>query len=393
MPVTRQRLASIDSYRGLVMLLMFGEVLQTCAVASALPASAFWQFVCEQQSHAEWVGCHLHDLIQPGFTFLVGVSIPLSIATRRRHGDAVGRMLLHAARRAAILIGLGILVLSMHPRTMLWKFEDTLTQIGLGYAFVFALALGKPRLWGMALAAILLGEWILFAAYPAPGAGFDYASVGVTPDWLQRHGLSGWQAHWQKNANVAFAFDSWFLELFPGNAPYIAPKGLTTLNFIPTMATMILGLMAGRALMAEGAGHARLRRLVFAGLACLAAGGVLHVTGVSPIVKSLWTPSWVLFSGGWCFLFMAAFHWVADLKGQDRLMFPLIVIGSNSLAAYLIDNVFRAFTWGSLRRVFGAAAFEVFGPAYQPFVYGIAVMLLFWLVLYGMHRAGWHLRL
>src|SRR5687768_10401528 len=81
-----RRLLSIDAYRGLVMLLLFGEVLRLCDVARALPQSTLWQELCRQQSHAQWVGLHLHDLIQPGFTFLVGVSIPLSIAARRAIG-------------------------------------------------------------------------------------------------------------------------------------------------------------------------------------------------------------------------------------------------------------------------------------------------------------------
>src|SRR5213596_2620547 len=80
------RLASIDAYRGLVILLMMAEVLSFCAVSQALPDSSFWKFLCHHQSHVEWVGCSLHDLIQPGFYFIVGVAIPFSIAKRRAQG-------------------------------------------------------------------------------------------------------------------------------------------------------------------------------------------------------------------------------------------------------------------------------------------------------------------
>lgn len=390
---TAPRLASIDVYRGLVMLLLLAEVLRLCVVADALPGLVVWQFLCYHQSHAEWTGTHLHDLIQPGFTFLVGVSMPLSIARRLARGDSHTQLLAHAARRALVLVVLGIAMLSIHPRTILWKFDDTLSQIGLGYFFVFAMALGKPRLWGMALAAILLGYWLAFAAYPVAEPDFDYASVGITADWLKSHGLSGWEAHWQKNANLAYAFDAWFLPLLPGNANYIAPKGLTTLNFIPTMATMILGLMAGRVLTMPGPALDRLQRLGGAGVLGLAAGALLDWTGICPVVKSLWTPSWVLISGGWCFIFMAGLHWLVDQKGYRRFAFPLIVIGSNSLAAYLLTNAFRAFAWGSLVRVFGNEVFLVLGPAYQPLLYGLSVLMLFWILLYAMHRAGWYLRL
>ena len=182
---TAPRLASIDVYRGLVMLLLLAEVLRLCVIADALPGSVVWQFLCYHQSHAEWTGTHLHDLIQPGFTFLVGVSMPLSIARRLARGDSHTQLLAHAARRALVLVVLGIAMLSIHPRTILWKFDDTLSQIGLGYFFVFAMALGKPRLWGIALAAILLGYWLAFAAYPVAEPDFDYASVvGADPQWV-----------------------------------------------------------------------------------------------------------------------------------------------------------------------------------------------------------------
>src|SRR5512141_1182461 len=87
-PITRPadatlRLTSIDAYRGLVMLLMMSEVLHIGAVSNALPGSGFWRFLAYQQSHIPWVGCVVHDLIQPGFSFLVGVSLPFSIASRR----------------------------------------------------------------------------------------------------------------------------------------------------------------------------------------------------------------------------------------------------------------------------------------------------------------------
>lgn len=389
----RSRLTSVDVLRGIVMVLLFAEALRSCAVAAALPTSALWSFICQQQSHAEWAGWHLHDLIQPTFTFLVGVSMPLSIARRRVRGDSDRALMAHAVWRAVIFVALGVAVLSVHPRAVLWKFEDTLTQIGLGYAFVFALALAGPRWWRGALVVILLGVWLAFAAYPVAGPGYDFAAVGVTPQWLQQYGFSGWASHWQKNANIAHAFDIRFLPLFPGNAGYFAPKGLTTLNFVPTMATMILGLSAGRALSTEGPSGPRLRGLLIAGAVSMASGVTLDASGLCPMVKSLWTPSWVLFSGGVCFMLIAASHWLVDLKGHRRAAFVLTVVGANSMAAYLLFHLYRAVAWGALRRLFGEAPFALFGPAYQPFLYGLSVMLLLWLVLYALHRAGWHLRI
>src|SRR5437016_12567142 len=90
------RLVCIDAYRGLVMFLMMAEVLSLKRVSSALPDSHFWSFLAYHQSHTEWVGCSLHDLIQPGFSFLVGVALPFSIAARLARGQSRWQMRWHA---------------------------------------------------------------------------------------------------------------------------------------------------------------------------------------------------------------------------------------------------------------------------------------------------------
>src|SRR5690348_2147001 len=86
------RLGSLDAYRGLVMFLMMAEVLELRRVARALPGNGFWAFLAHHQSHVEWVGCSLHDLIQPSFSFLVGVALPFSLASRKARGQSPARM-------------------------------------------------------------------------------------------------------------------------------------------------------------------------------------------------------------------------------------------------------------------------------------------------------------
>src|SRR5262245_12233548 len=93
------RLASIDAYRGFVMLLMMAEVLHLAQVSKALPVDAFWSFAAHHQTHVAWRGCSLHDMIQPSFSFLVGVALPFSLASRRRRGEPLRVSLAHAAWR------------------------------------------------------------------------------------------------------------------------------------------------------------------------------------------------------------------------------------------------------------------------------------------------------
>ena len=150
------RLASLDAYRGLVMLLMMAEALNLRRVAEKLPDSAFWKFLVHHQTHAEWVGCSLHDLIQPSFSFLVGVALSFSLASRRARGQSLALMTLHAGWRALALILLGAFLASTHASQTFWDFEDTLSQIGLGYVFLFLLAFRPARDQWIALAIILV---------------------------------------------------------------------------------------------------------------------------------------------------------------------------------------------------------------------------------------------
>jgi predicted acyltransferase len=387
-PIRRSgRIASVDAYRGLVMFLMLAEVLRSCDVSAALPGSPIWASVCREQSHAAWTGCSLHDLIQPGFYFLVGVGLVLSIARRVSSGESRWALTRHALFRSGLLVLLGMTLVAVHPRRWSWWFDDTLTQIGLAYPFLFFIARRPRRDWWVALGVILFGYWLWFALHPLPAASFDYAGAGVSTEWLRVHGLTGFATHWQKNSNAAWAFDYWFLNLFPRDTTFIGNEnGLTTLNFIPSIGTMILGLIAGDVLRSARQPRAKLTWLCIAGSTLLAVGWILGAVGVAPVVKAIWTPSWVLFSGGWCCLALAGFFALVDLGGFRRLVFPLIVIGANSVVAYGLSHLYPAFAFNSLRRVFGGSAFELLGRAYEPMLYGCAVFALYWLVLFLLYR-------
>ncbi|MBN9660260.1 MAG: DUF5009 domain-containing protein [Acidobacteria bacterium] len=380
----------MDAYRGFVMLLMMAEVLRLGAVYRAYPDSWFWGILAYNQNHVAWAGCSLHDMIQPSFSFLVGVALPYSIAARIAKGGTFPKMFAHAIWRAFLLAALGIFLRSTHAKITNFTFEDTLTQIGLGYPFLFLLGFRNARWqWG-ALGAILGGYWLAWALYPLPPANFDYQAVGVPPDWPNHY--SGLMAHWNKNSNLGSAFDQWFLNLFPRVKPFIANNGgYLTLSFIPTLGTMLLGLIAGRWLRAE-APAIPYRKFLIAGAALIAGGLFLHFAGICPIVKRIWTPAWTLFSGGVCFLMLAGFCWPIETKGYKKWAFPLLVIGMNSIAAYLIAHLFPDFIASSFRIHLGPNAFRFLGDGLTPLVEGAALLLSFWLILFWMYRRKLFLR-
>jgi len=380
-----KRLASLDAYRGLVLALMMGEALRLCGIAAAFPASALWAFLCHHQDHVAWVGGSLHDMIQPGFSFLVGAALPFSLAARAARGESRGRTLAHALRRALILVVLGIALRSLGRPETNFTFEDTLTQIGLGYPLLVLVALGPRRLQWVALAVVLVGFWAAFALYPAPAAGFDWEAVGVPSDWPHR--LTGFAAHWNKNENFSAQFDRWFLNLLPREQAFVFNRGgYQTLSFVPTLATMILGLAAGRVLRSDRSPRQKGLWLVIAGVLGLGLGSLIGALGLCPVVKRIWTPSFALWSGGFCFLFTAFFHELLDVRGLKRWAFPLVVLGTNSIAAYCLYEAFMDPIAQALVRHLPRAAFLVLGPAFEATLVGAGALAVIWLILLWMHR-------
>jgi heparan-alpha-glucosaminide N-acetyltransferase len=391
-PEGMTRLTSLDAFRGLVMTLMLGEEMRLFDAARAFPHSIVWSVIAFNTQHVEWQGCSLHDLIQPAFSFLAGAALPFSIASRKMKGQTFGPMLGHAIRRALLLIFLGIFLRSLHSTQTYFTFEDTLTQIGLGYVFLFLLGFTRVRTQVITLVLILLSFWVAFALYPAPGPLFDYARVGVPADW--HHLYTGFLSHWNKNSNLSWAFDVWFLNLFPREHPFVFNEGgWSTLSFIPTLGTMIMGLLAGEWLKGNGSKEQKLRGLVIAGAGLVLLGLMCQWAGICPIVKRVWTSSYTLYSGGLVVLILAGFYALMEWKGWRRWAFPLLVIGMNSIAVYVMSWTMPGFVSGALDRHLGWALAAIGGPVFQPVLHGFAVMMVFWLILFWMYRRKIFLRI
>lgn len=385
-----QRLASFDVYRGIA-LFMIGlhELLLLDEVAARYPGSPVWRFIHFHTSHVPWTGCSLHDLLMPSFVFLMGVSMVFSLSSRAAKGDTRGQMTRHAVWRALVLVLLGIFIHSLGRQMTLWTFDETLTQMGLAYLPVFALAFCGTRTRVIAFAAFLLLHWLIYVLHPVIPPHADPSAWNVPAGWT--HDFDGFFAHWNHNRNASWALDVWLLNHFPRTAPYVGwLGGYTTLNFIPTISSMILGLMAGTWIKNN---DAPLRRLPLAGSACILISVALHYGGVCPIIKHLWTPAWVFLSGGICMLLLAAFHQLVDVKQHRRWAFLFIVIGMNPLAFYLMRHTLEVWLAETVRTHLGQRYVLMFGPEMQSIMTGVPSLLLITLAVYWMYRRKIFLRL
>ncbi len=194
----------------------------------------------------------------------------------------------------------------------------------------------------------------------------------------------------------------WFRRVFlSNNEPWVPNRGgYTTLNFVPSIGTTILGMLCGQLLISRR--HTRWRKLsilIVSAAICLGLGILADLT-VCPIVKRIWTPSWVLFSGGYVIGMLALFYLLFDIAPLKRLAFPLVVVGMNSILTYMMGQTLSGWTKNSIIKVHLSGLIEsVFGPKaldsgwYAPFTLSTGVFVVFWLFLYWLHRQKIYLRL
>ena len=363
-----QRLLSLDVYRGIVMFTLFASGFGLAKVADAYPENDVMQWLKFNTTHPKWssqyrlVGFSLWDMIQPAFMFMVGVSMPYSYRQRKAIGDSYLKRLAHAWTRSLILVLLGVALQSMGKPQTNWLFTNVLSQIGLGYGFLFFLV-GKGLRIQFAVGGIVL---ILYGLFLNAGGYSDGATLP------QR-------------------FDRWFLNLFPRVQEFTG-SAYSTLNFVPSFVTMLLGLACGELLIQDKVSQeVKLRRLFVSGTVCLLLALLASI--VCPIVKKLWTPSWVLFSGAYVIWLLTLLYWLVDCKGWKRgWVVVFVVVGMNSIAAYLMGQLLKPFTRGLFRTHLPDAFWDVWGP-WRPFIEAVLIAAAFWIVLLWMYRKKLFLRI
>lgn len=349
-PAPPTRLVSLDAYRGVVMLsLLFGSVF------GSLKNHPDWHWLYVQNEHVEWEGCSLWDLIQPAFMFIVGVAMPFAFAVRSAKGDSWGKQFLHVLIRAASLILVGVALDNFGATTWSFGFIRVLQQMAFGYVLAF-FVLGRP-LWvqGIVAVVILVGYTLFWMFNPWNGPGGPWAMDG---------------------ANVGTVFDKWMLgRNYSGH--YVG------LNAIPESANMIFGVMAGQAILTAKRPSRVATRLALVGLLGIVVGFALGP--VVPLVKRIWTPSFAVYSAGWTTLFLAGFYWAIDVMGSKWWTYPLVVVGTNSIAAYVIGQLFGNW-FRSLVGVWVNLMQPVLGSNGIAILHRVLFAAASWLVLWWLYR-------
>lgn len=365
------RIVSIDSLRGLDMLLL-------CGGAGVLNLWLQWQggeavpaWVMEQFRHAEWGGAFTcWDMVMPLFIFITGASMPFAFAKYRQKGGVHWRLgtSWRVLRRVIVLFVLGMLVqgrlASAQPEQMS-LLCNTLQAIAIGYLVAAVVLMCSPRL------RVQLGVCLVcMASY--------WALLRFMPYNGQPGGL------FEPQNNLAIYIDHVLQGRWQDGTPY--SWILTSLSF---GALTLMGSMCGQVIAAYR-GRRAVLTLLLAGGVSLGAAMLMELD--TPLIKHIYTTTCVLWAGGWCVLLLALFHLVFDCCGTwgARLAYPLQVVGCNALLAYLLTEIQgphgHCLWWGVAHPlVYGLASLArpVGGAA---FVHAALSLLLLWLLLWYLYR-------
>ncbi len=315
-----------------------------------------WGHVYQQLEHAEWSGWTFTDLVFPSFLWISGVSLTLSFAKRVEAGADKGKLMLHAARRAALIFLVGFLIAYL-PRLDLAhvRIPGVLQRIAVCYLIASAIFL-THQLRGILvwIAGLLTVYWMLMTLVPVPGCGPGVLTKSCNfAGWIDSMVLTGHM--WSQTK-------TW------------DPEGL--ISTLPSIATALFGVTCGSLLRSALSMAEKTAWLFTTGCALMLSGAVMNIW--LPINKSLWTSSFSVFMAGMAFTVFAFFYWIIDAQQFRKWAQPLVIYGSNAIAIYVVSDII-VITMSKLH--WHAAAYAPFKAVAPPYVASVLFALTHVLVM------------
>lgn len=353
------RILSLDVTRGLIMILLAAESCRLyIALNNAFP-EGWANALIGQFFHHRWHGLTFWDLVQPSFMLIAGSSLYISWTRRRDAGISYSENFRQVAWRSLKLFLFGVGLHCVYSGQLVWELWNVLTQLALTtliaysiirWSFIKQLAVSILLL----VLTELLYRLILVPGYDQPfvkgenfGAYFDMLVMG-------KHNSGGWAA----------------------------------INFIPTAAHTIWGVLVGKLLINNRSLIQKITYLIYAGLACLAIGYMLDWTGITPIIKRISTSSFVFVSGGYVLLIIAFLSWLVDLKQWNKYAWIIVVVGMNPIFIYLFFETVGKQWLNGVVHIFVDGPFELMGisGAGSAVLVALVTLAIEWYICYWLYK-------
>lgn len=371
--MTKVRLESLDVLRGfdLFCLVVLETILHP--LAHALDSETFNKFMwCF--THVEWEGFSSWDLVMPLFLFMTGITIPFSLSAVKRD-NTLPRLPIYTRilKRFVILWIFGMICqgnLLGLDTSRIYLYSNTLQTIALGYLVSSVLFINlKTATQIMVSISLLIIYWVLMQFVSIDGyGGGDYTPTANFAEWVDRVVLCRFRDAATISANGVVEFAPWY------NYTWI----VSSLNFV---VTVMSGMFAGIILKATNIDSIKkFKYLFYIGVALVVVGYLLGL--VHPIIKKLWTSSMTLYSSGWCYILMALFYWLIDVKGYKRRTEFFKIYGMNSITAYMLTIVV-SFSSISQSVFYGL---EQYTGLYYHFIIALSNCTIIYLILRYMYK-------
>jgi predicted acyltransferase len=363
----KDRVLSIDALRGFDMFWIIGGASFLEAIGARWPSKIMDEVVAQFCSHVEWAGFRFHDCIFPLFLFIIGATLPYSIGRRMEAGDSKASLVRKIITRFVWLTFFGLLINGL---TKLEPFGDlrlfgVLQRQAFGYLGAALIYLyTKPRAQAIITIGILVGYALLLRYIPVPGHALgSYDEAGNVANYVDR------------------------LMLQPGQLykEYGDPEG--PLSNIPSIATALLGLLAGTYIKkSSDNGMRKSGLLVAAGISMFTAGWIWNIW--LPVVKKIWTSSFVLVAGGLSLVLLGVFYYILDVRKWTKGSLFWVVIGANAITAYMgthivdFDDISNNFVRGLMTHF----------PVYKDIFLSGGALIIVMLTLWGLYKKDVFLR-
>jgi predicted acyltransferase len=311
---TSGRILSVDALRGFDMFWIIGGEMVFKSLDKVFQnTTTAWINI--QLDHVEWLGFRFYDIIMPLFIFIVGVAMPFSFSKRLAAGDSKMKIMTHVVKRVVILWILGMMVqghLLSYSLEKLHLYSNTLQAIAAGY-FISSILILYTKAIGQIIGtfALMLVYWLVMVFLPT-GEG------------------SG--AYLPEN-NAAIYLDKLLMGSFQDGSTY--SWVLSSLNF---GATTMLGVFSGYLLRSDFTKYRKVAYLLIFAAVCYLLAIVWHPA--HPIIKHIWTGSFVLYAGSFSILLVAVFYLVIDVWNFKAWSNFFIIIGANAIVAYVASHLF-----------------------------------------------------
>lgn len=348
-----KRLLSLDVFRGLTMFLLiaeaagfhhnFSELVKDNHVLSA---------AADQLHHHPWHGLRFWDLIQPFFMFIVGVAMPFSLRKRLATGTRAS-VTRHIVRRCILLFAFGVLLHCVYSHALVWELWNVLVQLAFTILIAYAIMNLPHRAQILISLGLLILTEILYRVYNPADPYNNGESFGSFMDMVLMGKLNG---------------DGW-----------------VTINFIPTAAHTIWGVVCGQILLSERTAAAKLKPFLVWGTAILILGYAMDWLQITPIIKRLATTSFTLASGGWTILTLALFYWWIDIRDNHKKWLRIFsVVGTNSIFIYLFAETVGSQWFRDFGKIFTEGLLAPVGIPEDVIlvVNSLFVLFMFWYLTY-----------